>query len=219
MMKKFDKAFAAGYITGLCIKYDIKIIGYSASSCGRAWWKTRSIKIPMPTNIDRLGVCLHEIKHIIDGTKGATYEREFLCDMYALDKLRDLGYDTTEWEKRMRWHSLMQIAKAVNRKLNIDNISQEIRDFFCEINFNEWKGKRVFVSHDKTSILGYRVTMMANYSFDEVEMLLGRQGLVIDKSKTDDSTYGKWMVSSNNERYGHDFDNLSEIIQHYNLTL
>jgi len=127
-MKNFDKAIAQAHLDQLLKEHNIKVTDYSVSSCGYAVWKTRSIKIPKPTNIDRFGVCMHEIKHIIDGKKGTRFEQEFACDIYALEQIVKMGWDTLGWIKRTRWHSLSRIAMAVNRGYHPSKINDEIKD-------------------------------------------------------------------------------------------
>lgn len=216
-MIKYDKVFGQQYLDALLKKHKIKVVQYSAGSCGWAKCKTREIKIPKPTNLDRFGVCLHEIKHIIDGSRGKKYDKEFTCDKYVLDIFKELNLETDKWEKRMRWHSLSRIAMAFNRGGSLNNIKEEIKQFFKEIDFNQWRGKKVFVHHSKTESFGYRITYTENFTKDEIEMFLNRQGLMLSKSFTDDSTFGQWRVNSNQDQYGNTFDNLPEIVQHYNL--
>ena len=146
-MKEFNKKEAEGYLNELLKKYKIKISQRSKSSCGWANWNTNEVKIPFPTDIDRFGVCLHEVKHIIDGDKGKRYQQEFWCDLYALNILKEFEYDTSEWEKRMRWHVLSRVAMATNRGAKV--VDKEIADFYSDTDFTKWIGKRVFVSADK----------------------------------------------------------------------
>ncbi len=144
---KFDKVFAEQYINNLLQEHNITVRKWSAGSCGVAWWKTRDVKIPHPTSVDRFAVCLHEIKHIIDGDKGRRFVQEFNCDMYALTILKELGYPTKKWIIRMKWHTLSRIAMAHNRGLALDKIPKSIRKFFKEIDFSKWQGMKVFVGH------------------------------------------------------------------------
>lgn len=51
-----------------------------------------------------------------------------------------------------------------------------------------------------------------------VKMLLARQGLMLEKSGRDDSTYNRWIVH-NGSQFGPDYGNLSEIITHYQLAI
>ena len=219
-MSTFNKKDAKQYITKLLKKHKIEVYGWSVTSCGRARVKQKKIKIPEPTNVDRFAVCLHEIFHII-GRKGSkSFEKEFYCDLYARNILIELGYETAAWEKRMKWHVLSRIAMAHNRGLNHAGIKPEIREFFPEIDFTKWIGKKVFVGHKYfKSIDPADIELTAALSKVEVEMLLNRKGLTLEKSQSDDSTYGKWMVAGNGEKYGDSFDNLAEIISFHKLEL
>jgi hypothetical protein len=143
----FNKKEAEDHLNKLIKQYNIKVVQRSKSSCGWAMWETNEIKIPHPTDIDRFGVCLHEIKHIIDGNKGKRYQQEFWCDLYALNTLKEFKYDTTEWEIRMRWHVLSRVAMATNRGVKI--VDKEITEYYKDVDFTKWIGKKVFVSADK----------------------------------------------------------------------
>jgi hypothetical protein len=213
----FNKSAAIQLVNDLCKKHRIKIVGYSTTSSGWAKHKKREIKIPNPTNVDRLGVCLHEIKHIVDGNKGKQYEKEFNCDLWALEQLKQLGYDTQAWERRMRWHVLSRIAMAANRGLVMSKLSDTIKSFFPEVDWNNWIGNKVFVRYSKTNEIGYTIEYTVNLSREEIEARLCRRGLILDKSMCDDATYGQWIVTGNN--LSNTFGNLSEIVQYFKLTV
>jgi len=148
--KKFDKKLAEEELKKLLKKYKIHVYKYSTTSCGIAWFgKQRRIKIPKPTNIDRFGVCMHEIKHIIDQRNSEfgkrVFEREYACDKFALEKIRELGFDDKEWVLRMRWHITMMISKAYCRKLNLDTIFKDLlKDI--DLDIEEWRNKNIFIS-------------------------------------------------------------------------
>ncbi len=212
----FDKKFAEQYITKLLKKHKITVYAWSKTSCGRAKIKEKKIKIPKPTNVDRFAVCLHEIFHIIGRKGSASFQKEFFCDMYARAILVELGYDTTAWDIRTKWHALSRIAMAHNRGLNHEKINPEIREFFKEVDFNTWKGNKVFVGWEYSKSTDPKdIKLTPNLSKDEVEIRLLKKGLILEKSDRDDSTYGRWVVTENG--YGPDFDNLSQIVKQYNL--
>lgn len=146
----FDKQKAESRFQFHLKWYGIKIRKYRTTSCGRAYWNCKEIEVPHIINADTFGVCMHEIKHIIDGNKGKRYEQEFDCDMFARKEIIELGFDVSEWDKRMRWHSLSRIAMAVNRGLDIDKIPQRIKSYFSDIDFERWREQAsVFVSADR----------------------------------------------------------------------
>lgn len=213
----FDKAFAKGYIEGMAKKHKISIIARSVSSSGRAWRKSRSIKIPHPTNVDRFAVCLHEIYHIIGKKTTKSFINEYACDKYALDVLIELGMPTEGWIKRMKWHVLSRIAMAHNRRLDHATIPDEIRSFFPDIDLNDWKGMAVFVGHEYfKNPIPSNIILTPNMSKYEIATQLNRNGMTLDKSEIDDSTYGKWIVSHNGSITP--FDSLAEIVRHYKLS-
>ncbi len=146
-MKDFNPSEAQAYLDILIKRYKIKVVQYSKLSCGWANWHTKEIKIPKPTTLDRFLVGLHEVHHIIDGdSKPYRFQQEFDCDHYALKIAEELGYYTGDWILRIRWHILMCIARAMNRGLTTTKIPQYIKDYFNDVDFNQWQGKKVFVS-------------------------------------------------------------------------
>ena len=147
-IKGYDPKEGEKIVNKLLKKHKIKVEKWSVSSCGYAYWKRDKdgygiVKIPKPTNADRFGVCLHEIKHIIDGKIRPSYLAEFRCDKYALDYFEDMNLDITEWKKRMRWHVLSRVAMATNRGHR--QVNKLVKDFYPDIDFESWYGKRVFV--------------------------------------------------------------------------
>jgi len=144
----YNQEDAEAYLQKLIKQYNIKVVQRSKSSCGWASFEENEIKIPYPTDVDRFGVCLHEISHILDGdTRNGKstkrYEQEFYCDMYARNILIEFGYDTTKWDQRTRWHILSATARATNR--GVKKINEEIVEYFDDVNFNDWYGKKVWV--------------------------------------------------------------------------
>lgn len=218
---KFNKAEAEARIHILMAEHNIKVRAYSTTSCGRAYWKTREIKIPKPTNVDRFCVCLHEIKHIIDGHKGKRFEQEFDCDMYALEGAEAMGYDTTDWRIRMRWHSLSRVAMAINRGLPAAKIPSRIREYFHDVDFNAWHGKRVWVDYIKHTG-ETTIEIKKKYLLADVAAMLNRwpHHKKIEVSQFDDSTYGQFFVKGNNSSEdGDHFESIEEIATHYKLQL
>lgn len=141
----FNKEKAEQHLNKLLKQYKIKVVKWSAGSNGRAWWTKKEVKIPHPTNIDRFCVCMHEIKHIIDGKWGNLYQREFACEMFAIEQAAELGFDASEYRERARRYIIMNIAKGYCRKLNLSKLEPSIKEF-CNIDFSEWEGKKVYVS-------------------------------------------------------------------------
>jgi len=151
-------------------QYNIVVKKWRTTSSGCAYNhglnanKQSEIEIPRPTDEDRLSVCFHEIKHIIDGKVKPRVISEFRCEKFALDKLIEYGYDTTVHNKRMKWHILHMVAKSTNRRAK--DVPQIIRDFYPEINFDNWIGKKVWVSVRKIKGIGWG----NNKIFDNIYM-------------------------------------------------
>lgn len=140
----FDEEKANNHLKKLLRQYKIKVTKWSIGSCGRAWPSIKKIKIPKPTDIDRFCVCMHEIKHVIDGISGKLYQREYFCEKFAIEQAELLNFDCTQYKERARRYVIMCIAKGYCRKLNLLKIDPEIKEF-CAINFKEWKDKKVFI--------------------------------------------------------------------------
>lgn len=138
-------------VNQLLKKHKIKVKKWSTSSCGRAYFQTRMVKIPNPTDVDRFCVCLHEIEHILHGKKGKSYEQEYACEMFAINTAKQHGFNVTGYQERARRYIIMCIAKAHCRGLNVGNIDHQIKHF-CNINFNTWQGKKVHVSNWGTEV-------------------------------------------------------------------
>ncbi len=203
----------------------IAVIKWRPSSSGCAHNGTkRTIECPRPTDEDRLHVGFHEIGHVVKGHtswgKKPQFIEEFECDMFAYALLAKYNITPTqEMLYRTEWHILMQLAKAHNRRLSHAKIPADIQQWIRErgYNINEWIGKKVFVDCDPKFKSKPTITKCPSLPLTEVRALLGRKGLMIEKSESDDSTYGHWIVRSNGERYGAEFYNLPEVIQKYKL--
>jgi len=212
----YDQKIAEKHLKKLLKHYKIHVYQWSKSSCGKAYYKQKRIKIPHPTDVDRFAVCMHEIKHVIDGCGKFSFEDEFKADKFALEQIRELGFEgEKEWLSRMRWHVLSRIAMAHNRRLDHKNISDEIKEFFKDVDFSYWVGKKIFVSRDKDDPKGYKLHASVNFTRKEIEVFLEKQNLVLEKSEIDDSTYGKWIVRELEKTFGIEFDNLSEVAEHF----
>ncbi len=207
----------------------VTVKGWSKSSSGRAY-PNRMVKIPQPTDADRLFVCFHEIGHIIKGhTSFAAktqprFVKEFDCDMYAFQMLEKYQIvPTQEMLWRTEWHVLSRLAMAHNRGLNHSKIPENIKVWLNCIGWpklsEEWNGKYVYITSPGKGWSKPKAEYANKLSLEEVKMLLGRKGLMIEKSEIDDSTYGNWMVRGNGERYGSEYSNLPEVINHYQLAI
>lgn len=144
----FDKELAEQHLQKLLAQHRIKVRKWSASSCGRAWVSKKEVKIPHPTNIDRFCLAMHELGHVIKDAskkKMKLYQSEFIAEMFAIEQAELLGFDCSDYKERARRYVIMNIAKGYCRKLNLGTIEQEVKDF-CQIDFKEWEGKKVFVT-------------------------------------------------------------------------
>jgi hypothetical protein len=172
-IKNFDEKEATEIMNKYLNQYRIRVVQWSKSSCGFAFYKKDKdgywrIKVPKPTNADRFGVVMHEIYHCIDSffTK-PSYLQEFRCDKFALDRLQEMNLDTSIWEKRIRWHILSRVAMATNR--GHKNVAKEVKDFFPDIDFESWYGKKVFVGNNAPKGIGAKNPKYWDYIYIEIE--------------------------------------------------
>lgn len=159
----FNKEKAEQHLQQLLKRYKIKVVKWSATSCGRAWVSKKEVKIPHATNIDRFCVAMHELGHVIKDAskrKMKLYQSEFIAEKFAFEQCELLGFDCSDYRERARRYMIMNIAKGYCRKLNLGTIEQEVKDF-CKIDFKEWEGKKVFVSgwgHDTYKGIPLQIT-------------------------------------------------------------
>lgn len=139
----------------------ITVRKWSAGSCGSAYGGIkREVKIPKPIDVDTLGVCFHEIAHVVLGQcEGGwqqnipVWKQEYTAEQYAINKLKEYKLDENgikEFEERARRHVTMIIAKAFCRKLKLDRVSEEVKTW-CKVDFTQWEGNKVFVENWETN--------------------------------------------------------------------
>lgn len=150
MNNNFNTDTAKKHLNKLLRQYRIRVAKWSKGANGRAW-SNHTVKIPSPTDVERFCVCMHEIKHVIDGFSGKLYQREYACEIYAIEQAQLLGFDTSEYEVRAKGYVTMCISKGFCRGLNLDSIEPHIKEW-CGVDFDQWKGKRVFVSGWSTNL-------------------------------------------------------------------
>jgi len=129
--------------------HGISVKKWSNQSCGTAFMETREVKIPHPVDYDTLGVCFHEIGHIVHGhdeKSGKTrYVEEYEAEQFAIQKLKEYGFYNKRYEYRAISYVLSKIAQARNRGHNMKNVPKEIVRW-TGLQVNKWnKAKKVFV--------------------------------------------------------------------------
>jgi hypothetical protein len=138
---RFNKVWATNYINNQLQENNIKIKKWRKTDSGIAFINERLIEIPEPTTLNRFLICLHEITHITRsevhrGMK--VYEYEYDCEMTVINKARELGLDTKDYEHRARGYITYCFAKAFNRNLNLEKANKEITDWLG-INLKKWQ--------------------------------------------------------------------------------
>jgi len=128
----------------------ITVKQWSKSSCGLAYYGSTEIKIPKPVDYDTLGVCFHEIGHVVLGhleESGKTrYAEEYEAEQFAIQKLHEHGFYNKGYELRAIAYVLSKIAQARNRGHNMKQVPKEIVKW-SGLQVNKWnKAKKVYVS-------------------------------------------------------------------------
>jgi len=131
-------------------QHGITVKQWSKSSCGLAYCGSTEIKIPKPVDYDTLGVCFHEIGHVVLGhleDSGKTrYVEEYEAEQFAIQKLHEHGFYNKKYEYRAIAYVLSKIAQARNRGHNMRQVPKEIVKW-TGLQVNKWnKAKKVYVS-------------------------------------------------------------------------
>jgi hypothetical protein len=146
---KFNSEWAKQYVDTELRFYGISVRKWRKGDCGVAFIKERIVEIPEPTTLNRFLICLHEITHIARAEvhKGMkVYEYEYDCEMTVINKAKQLGFDTTDYEHRAKGYITYCFAKAFNRNLNLEKANREVTDWLG-INLKKWdKYDRAFLT-------------------------------------------------------------------------
>ena len=206
--------------------HGITVYQWSVTSSGNAKHigkdGRKQIKVPRPTDEDRLHVCFHEIGHILKGhcswdKNSPRYIQEFDADMFGLTKLTEYGIEIPkDVITRMKWHVLSRLAMAHNRKLNHSGIPPKITQWLNEqsVDLKTWIGNKVFVYWDWRKSLDVEIKMTVDIPKERLSEMLSVHGLELIKSQVDDSTFGNWIIRKKGERFGKECWNLSEVVQY-----
>ena len=136
----FNNEWAKQYVDSELRFYNITVRKWRKGDCGIAYIKERFVEIPEPTTLNRFLICLHEITHIARAEvhKGMkVYEYEYDCEMTVINKAKQLGFDTTDYEHRAKGYITYCFAKAFNRNLNLDKANKEVTDWLG-IDLKKW---------------------------------------------------------------------------------
>ena len=111
--------------------------------------RAKEIDIPKPTDFYSLGVCFHEIGHVvldhIRKNGKLRYVEEYEAEQFAIQKLKEYGFYNKQYEYGAISYVLMKIAQACNRGHNVKKVPKEIIKW-TGLQVNKWnKAKKVFV--------------------------------------------------------------------------
>lgn len=132
-------------------QHSIVVKRWSKSSCGRAY-QNFEIKIPEPFNYDTLGVCFHEIGHVVlghlDKNNKTRYVEEYEAEQFAIQKLEEYGYYDKKYKFRAIVHVLIKLAQAKNRGHNMRKVPKDVVKW-TGIQVDKWnKARKVFVPNN-----------------------------------------------------------------------
>lgn len=205
---------------------NIRVRAWSTTSCGRAGFD-KTIKVPRPTDEDRLHVCFHEIGHIVLGHCGwnknsPRFIQEFDADMYGFQKLDEYGIaPTPDMYVRTKWHVLSRLAMAHNRGLNHNKIPDRINKWMDEqgVSIKSWIGNKVYVYCKTKKDTDVTIKMTIDIPKERLNELLAPHGMELVRSDIDDSTFGNWIIKKKDEdwdrrTFSREFYNLSEVVSY-----
>lgn len=123
-------------------KNNITIVKWSRETGGRAE-EGRLIKIPIPIDNYTIGVCFHEIGHIVlkhfdAKVRKRGYIEEYEAEQFAIQKLKHYGYYSKKYEYRAIQYVLYKIAQSKNKGLDIREVPKEIVKW-TNLKINKWK--------------------------------------------------------------------------------
>lgn len=212
-MKRYNRLEAEEYMWMLIKKYKIRIRGWNNSPRGTAWCHDNSIRIPKPSNLENWAVCLHEIKHIIQGNVRPQYVSEFNCEQFAIQTMLIFEYDTLQYQRRSNWYIMWHIAKAHNKgKLDLTKMPQEIRNHFSEVDFESWDRNQIKVhSTDDPEKAGYYIINKPRLSQAYIGQELTRLGLELVKARD----FRGFIVKNEEIGFGKAFSSLDSVADYF----
>lgn len=113
-------------------KYKIKVQWRGRKSGGVAYIEEKLIKTPVIDCVANLHFALHEIKHIIEGTRKVhgrkVFENEYDCEMFALNEAaKFLGHVDQNYLFHAVWYVMFKFARAFNRGYKYAKVEQQIK--------------------------------------------------------------------------------------------
>ena len=104
----------------LQIEKEIRDTGYSisyrASLTGRVSWVKKTCAMPEIKSRKSLYIALHELGHIVNGCVRPVYVSEFLAEMYAHQRMRELGFRVPQsMTERAKRYVRSKIIRAERR--------------------------------------------------------------------------------------------------------
>lgn len=211
---EYDQDFANAFLKEMFKQYKIRTVIWHHKECGRASLSSRTIRIPYPIDSFNFGICLHEIKHIIDGDFGYKFQQEFECEVFALDILKGFGFSHWKYAKSANYYVLSHLAKQLRKGFNIDDLPIDVRLFYPEIDFSSWKGKTIRVYYNETSEYGYEIRLTSKLSKKIVTEKLDEMGLNLSQIAEGNYFLITSQVDPNYKKFARD---LKSIIAKYQL--
>ena len=133
-------------------KHNVVVRKWTNGNSGRTYNNTKEIKVPYPVDFITLGICFHEIGHVVCGhmemrNKKYRYIEEYEAEQYAIQKLKEYGFYNKQYEFSAISYVLTKLAQAKNRGHNMREVPKEIVKW-SGLQVNRWnKAKKIFVYH------------------------------------------------------------------------
>jgi hypothetical protein len=125
---------------------DITIKKWNRKSHGKSE-EGRQIVVPVPKSPYSIGVCFHEMGHIVLGhfeseTRKLRYVEEYEAEQYAIEKLKEHGYYRKKYKYRAIQYVLSEIAQIKNKEgHSINDVPSEIVEW-TGLDVEKWKKAR-----------------------------------------------------------------------------
>ncbi len=95
-----------------------------------AYYDLHAVRIPLPVDRYSFYVCMHEIGHIVKGSRRMGYHMEYVAEQWALAKCRKYGYYTKQLEHGAKQYVYTNLIEdVVFRCLHPDHVKSVVVDW------------------------------------------------------------------------------------------
>lgn len=114
--------------------YGIKVRKWAVYDPNSVYWADfdmHSVVLPIPDCNWSLYICLHEIGHLVKGSRNHSYLQEYHAEIYALSKIEKMnlkGYATMT-KRAKRYVQLNLLQDIIFHDLNPNSVRREVRSW------------------------------------------------------------------------------------------